>query len=234
MTAGVNRGGTSPSIDRIRLGAASWLATPLFFAGQIVAQAAWKGSHYSILSNAISDLGVTACGNVTIVGSTAYYCSPLHAVMNGAFLVTGACLVAGAFLTWGWWQPGRRSLRAGIAMVAIAGAGKALVGFEPIDVNAALHVVGSIGMPLGNIGLVLVAVGLRGHASRLAWFSLVSGVIGSMAFALFLGTNNLAGLWERVASYPVVVWCVVAGLWIIAATRVERPAGHPRDAMTSL
>src|ERR1700722_15375583 len=74
---------------RLMSGAICWIATLEFFAAQAIAQSAWKGSGYSLADNAISDLGVTACGRITIAGQSGYYCSPLHSVMNASFVATG-------------------------------------------------------------------------------------------------------------------------------------------------
>jgi hypothetical protein len=57
---------------RLISGGICWVATLEFFAAQAIAQAAWKGSGYSLAGNAISDLGVTACGRITIAGQPGY------------------------------------------------------------------------------------------------------------------------------------------------------------------
>jgi hypothetical membrane protein len=91
-------------------GGTCWIATLEFFAAQAIAQAAWKGSDYSLAGNAISDLGVTACGRITIAGQPGYYCSPLHTLMNASFAATGILMLLGLYLTRPAW-PGRRLAR---------------------------------------------------------------------------------------------------------------------------
>jgi hypothetical protein len=83
-----------------------------FLVGQVIAQSAWKGSQYSVINDAISDLGVTVCGTVSIGGVPGYYCSPLHDVMNASFVLTGAFIVLGAYFTRAAW-PWSRSMRSG-------------------------------------------------------------------------------------------------------------------------
>ncbi len=67
------------------VGGGAWILTTLYFVGQGIAQAAWRTS-YSLIDNRVSDLGSTTCG--TTVANT-YICSPLHAVMNFTFVLTG-------------------------------------------------------------------------------------------------------------------------------------------------
>jgi hypothetical membrane protein len=67
------------------LGGLFWILSLEFFVGQAIAQLAWSGSPYSLVNNVISDLGITVCK--TVKGD--YMCSPLNAVMNASFIITG-------------------------------------------------------------------------------------------------------------------------------------------------
>ena len=92
---------------RIRVGAVLLaLATVQFFAAHVIAQRAWP-TPYSWTTNYISDLGAVTCAP----GSSGV-CSPLHAVMNTAFLLQGALLIGGTVLTTEAWtaSTGRRVL----------------------------------------------------------------------------------------------------------------------------
>ncbi len=91
---------------RIRVGAVLLaLGTVQFFAAHLIAQRAWP-SPYSWTTNYISDLGAVTCAP----GSSDAVCSPLHAVMNTAFLLQGALLIGGTVLTAEAWtaSTGRR------------------------------------------------------------------------------------------------------------------------------
>jgi hypothetical protein len=79
-----------------------WILTLEFFAGQAVAQAAWR-TPYSLLTNSISDLSNTACGSwppasvhlASLGLSATYVCSPRHSVMNVSFSATGVLILLG-------------------------------------------------------------------------------------------------------------------------------------------
>lgn len=111
-------------------GGICWIATLEFSAAQAVAQAFWKNSDYSLANNAISDLGVTACGRITIAGQPGYYCSPLRTLMNASFAATGILMLLGLYLTMPIWLVGRLA-RWGIALFTLAGIGKIIVGLAP-------------------------------------------------------------------------------------------------------
>lgn len=93
---------TAPQL-RLLLGGGSWILTLLYFIGQAVAQGAWT-TPYSLIDNRVSDLGNTACGRTL---ANTYICSPLHAVMNTTFVLTGVLILVGLFLTRSIW-PQRR------------------------------------------------------------------------------------------------------------------------------
>jgi len=107
-----------PSRLGLLLGGASWILTLLYFIGQLVAQAAWK-TPYSLLDNRVSDLGNTECGRTL---ANAYICSPLHAVMNATFVVTGVLILLGLFVTRSIW-PRRRLTTWGLILLGVAGVG---------------------------------------------------------------------------------------------------------------
>lgn len=217
--------------DRLTLlGGILWVFSLEFFAGQAIAQLAWKGPpSYSLISNAISDLGVTACGNVSIAGVSNYYCSPLHDVMNATFILTGAFMVAGVFLTRKAW-PWNRRIASGFVLAALAGFGKALAGLAPADVDFTLHFIGSLGIILGNVGMILIGRALRGKVPWVSRLSQLLGYIGLIGFLLFLvaGHFEVGGLPERIGSYPIILWCAVLGLSFIQSWRNTRESNSQR------
>ncbi|HEY6681513.1 MAG TPA: DUF998 domain-containing protein, partial [Propionibacteriaceae bacterium] len=113
----------SASELRLRVGGAAWVLTLLYFIGQIVAQSAWT-TPYSLIDNRVSDLGSSACGRTL---ANTFICSPLHAVMNVTFVLTGALILVGLFLTRSIW-PRRRLTAWGLVLLGVAGAGTILVG----------------------------------------------------------------------------------------------------------
>ena len=75
------------------IGAALWTLCWQYFAAEAISIAGWPG-RYSLSQNFISDLGAMGCAPSPDV------CSPLHALMNGSFLLQGVLIVAGALLVW--------------------------------------------------------------------------------------------------------------------------------------
>ena len=151
-----------------QVGGAAWVLTVLYFIGQMVAQAAWK-TPYSLIDNRVSDLGSTACGRTV---ANTLICSPLHAVMNLTFILTGGLILVGLFLTRSIW-PRRRLTTWGLALLGVAGAGTMLVGLSPENVNVVLHVIGALNIPAGNVAMILLGLAIwrdrRGMASSPSW-----------------------------------------------------------------
>jgi len=214
------------SADRqVAIGGACWALTVVFFIGQAVAQAA-STVPYSLWSNYISDLGNTGCGPFALGTYHTVVCTPLSGVMNAAFVVSGLLTLAGAVGTRPAW-PRRRLTAVGLVLLGLAGAGQVLVGFRPENVDISLHGVGALfGIGGGNLGVLLVGLGVW-RADRLTGvLSVVVGVVGVVAFVL-LGSAPALGLGigfvERVAVYPLVAWLIGAGAFLLwSATSAGR------------
>jgi hypothetical membrane protein len=214
---------------RILSGGICWIATLEFFAAQAIAQAAWKGSDYSLAGNAISDLGVTACGRITIAGQAAYYCSPRHDLMNASFAATGILMLLGLYLTLPIW-PARRLARWGIALFTLAGTGKILVGIAPGNVNYGLHSLGGLGIIFANIGMILLGSAAYGMKERwIRRLSLSLGILGLIGEVFFLAHRALggAGAAERVADYPAFAWMIVLGICCVCWSCQTRSPAAP-------
>jgi hypothetical membrane protein len=215
---------------RLACGGLCWIATLEFFAAQAIAQAAWKGSDYSLASNAISDLGVTACGRISIAGQPGYYCSPLHGLMNASFVATGVLMLLGLYLTLPIWPRGRLA-NWGIALFTLAGIGKIIVGLAPGNVNYGLHSLGSLGIIFANVGMILLGSALSGTNNRwIRRLSVSMGIIGLTGMGFFIAHRALggAGAAERVADYPAFVWMIALGVCCVRRARHPgRPAVRP-------
>jgi hypothetical membrane protein len=212
---------------RLISGGICWIATLEFFAVQAIAQAAWKGSGYSLAGNPISDLGVTACGEITIAGQPGYYCSPLHALMNASFVATGILMLLGLYLIRPAW-PGGRLARWGAALFALAGIGKIIVGLAPGNVNYGLHSLGGLGVILANIGMILLGSAASGTNDRwMPRLSVFLGVLGLAGEVFFFAHRAFggAGAAERVADYPVFVWMIVLGVCCVRWSRHSGSSG---------
>jgi hypothetical membrane protein len=209
------------------VGSVFWILSLEFFVGQAIAQLGWKGPpSYSLINDAISDLGVTTCGTVDIAGVPEYYCSKLYVVMNTSFVLTGAFILLGVYFTCAAW-PWSRKFRAGIILVALAGIGKMAAGLNPPNVDFTLHSLGSLGIPIGDIGLILIGLVFRKKLRWLGYFSLLLGVAGFFGFLYFLLGNTQSGFWERVGSYPIILWCTLLGVYFIRRSQAPKELPLP-------
>ena len=103
------------------------------------------------------------------------------------------------------------------------------MGFFPEDVNITYHRLGAAAhFILGNLGMVALGIAL-GQARRrqaLAVYSIVSGVVGLLATALFVSHHYLGmgiGGMERLAAYPLPLWLIVAGISLACGVPTPPP-----------
>ncbi|HEY1295393.1 MAG TPA: DUF998 domain-containing protein [Chloroflexota bacterium] len=204
-----------PQADRlVRIGGLCWAFSVVFFGAQVAAQAVFAPS-YSLFDNRVSDLGNTTCGPWL---TYPFACSPLHDVVNAAFVATGVLFVLGAMLTWNAW-PRRRLTTAGLVCIALAGVGYMLVGLNPENVNVRLHILGASNLLTSNLALLLLGLSTRlehSWRSNLA-FSLAAvacvGLVGGPA--LLATVQHGGGLSERLVLYPCVIYLIVVGVWLL-------------------
>lgn len=212
------------------MGGACWIATLEFLVGQAIAQAAWT-TPYSLVDDAVSDLGNTTCGEWPPAGTAAklfkgigthyYVCSPLHTVMNASFIVTGVLVALGVYFTRGAW-PQRRLTGWGLTFLALAGLGKIVVGLDPENVRPLLHTLGALNIPCANIGIVLLGLGVWRTRRAVGVFSVVLGGVGFLAFLILLAISASGhgfGVAERIADYTIIVWLVTVGIGLVVGAR---------------
>lgn len=217
---------------KLRLGGLAWVLTLVYFAGQAVAQVAWR-TPFSLVDNRVSDLGATSCGTAL---TGAFICSPLHAVMNATLVVTGLLLLAGMVLVRGAW-PRRRLTTWGLVMLAIAGAGTVLVGLAPENVSMPLHLLGALNIPCGNLAMLLLGLAAWNTDRARAWLSLALAAIGFLGIVagplLVVLTGHGGGLAERVALYPLIAWAAVTGASLLRSADDGSPVSRPASWHTS-
>ena len=222
---------TAPQLSLL-LGGGSWILTLLYFIGQAVAQAAWT-TPYSLIDNRVSDLGNTACGRTL---ANTYICSPLHAVMNTTFVLTGVLILVGLFLTRSIW-PQRRLTTWALILLGVAGLGTILVGLSPENVNVLFHLIGALNIPAGNAAMILLGLAIWRERIKLAWFSVLSGGIGLLGLlvgpVLVILTGHGGGLAERIALYPLIIWLIVFGFAILKKVRTRDNPGSTRSGETA-
>jgi hypothetical membrane protein len=226
----MERGPFAPHWSReIVVGGVCWILSAQFLVAQAIAQAAWK-TPYSLLDNAISDLGNTACGQWPPpgigsqlaqklgVGGT-YVCSPLHNLMNASFVVVGLLLLVGLYLTRKAW-PRRRLTSWSFVVLGLAGVGKIVVGLAPENTRLLIHSLGALGIPCASIGILLLGVAVWQTHRRTAILSIALGAIGLLGLlggVAFTGLGHGHGAGERIAEYPAIVWMVVLGVSFVWA-----------------
>jgi hypothetical protein len=188
-----------------------------------------------MISDAVSDLGVTVCGTVKIGGLSGYYCSPLYLAEDAGFVITGLAIFLGVCLTRDVW-PRSRSSDAGLVLLALAGVGKVAAGLSPADVDLTIHLLDILGIVLGNIGMIMVGRALRVEARRVARFTEALGVIGLIGILGFLvgSHSGIGGLLERMGGYPLIIWAAVIGMTLVARRNVATTASTGDDRQSRL
>ncbi|MBM7554509.1 DUF998 domain-containing protein [Thalassobacillus pellis] len=198
----------------VGFGSVCWILTALFFVGQVVTQAAVT-TPYSLLTNQISDLGVTTCEPITVLDYHTTVCSPLHGVMNATFIIFGLLSMVGAIALRHVW-PKRRLRVVGTTFIMIGSVGAIVAGFFPQNEQPVLHILGAIaGMVLTNLGVFLIGCAVWKYHRGMGSFSLVCSGIGLGSFFFNAPTSEIGGLLERLAGYPMVLWMIVTGFFLV-------------------
>lgn len=205
---------------REALGAIAWILSLQFFVVQAIVQSAWT-TPFSLSHNMISDLARVSCGPLFRAPGIEFACSPWHALMNASIVANGVLIPLGVILTRPAW-PDKRLMTVALAMISLTAPGHVLVGLFPSDTKPLGHMIGAgMILALGNPGMV--AAGLASWRERRAQ-ALVSvglGLAGIAGTILFLSMIDLGiglGGMERVAFYPLTLWCGVQGAMLLRRT----------------
>jgi hypothetical membrane protein len=200
------------------LGPAIVVLSSWYFAAQVLVAWVFR-PQYSFVSNAISDLGNTACGQ-----PPSGFCSPRHVVMNASIVILGLALALGSVLIFSEFsfseeQRERRAAIAGFICLVLGGIGAALVGFVPENVNTAhLHTVGTVmAIGFGQLAILILGFVLRQIDDWLREFMLVTSLIVLLAGIAIAGKHQFGiggGALERLAQYPETVWLILFGFYI--------------------
>ena len=218
MTGPLNGSGDKRSIT---FGAAAWILSLQFFLVQGIVQAAWT-TPFSLAHNMISDLARETCGPLLRAPGIEFACSPWHALMNASIMANGVLIPLGAWLTRRRWPP-NRLVTVSLAMIALTGPGHFMVGLWPSDTGPTMHFLGAASiLLLGNPGMVLAgfASWRQRRAGAITSIALgLAGIAGTVLFTRETGFGIGLGGMERVAFYPLTIWCGIQGLLLVRERR---------------
>ncbi len=219
-------------MDRYRAGAVALMASAALIPVQLLVALRWPQG-YSVTDNAMSDLGVTKCGQFSEQGQQVRdVCSPWHPLFNAAIVVSGVLIVIGAVLLHDWWDS--RSGRTGMILMALGGLLVSIVGLAPWDRNPEVHDGAALGQAVAQwlaMGLLAVADG-RGRFRRLTIVALVVSTVGFAAFLAALEGSEVPWLGfggaERLSFDTLSVWTLLVGATLL---RGRRPRHAPRGSV---
>src|SRR5215472_4873449 len=129
----------------------------VFVIGEAVSAAAFRPT-YSYATYYISDLGVPICGPQLLHRT---YCSPLHSVMNAAFVISGALLLLTYALLW--LSKRNWATFAGMLLAAVNAAGLTLVGLVHGTLenlhngSISFHALGALAAMVGGNAAIVIA-----------------------------------------------------------------------------
>jgi len=200
--------------SRAMLGAVAWILALQFFVVQGIVQAAWT-TPFSLAHNMISDLARETCGPLLRAPGIDVACSPWHALMNASITANGVLIPLGALLTRRLWPPSRL-MTVALAVIALTAPGHVMVGLWPSDTGPSMHLIGAGSiLALGNPGMVLAGLAAWRDRRSQALASVILGTAGIAGTLLFLNDIDLGiglGGMERVAFYPLTLWCGLQGI----------------------
>lgn len=221
------RTGTRTSAALAGTAVALVLSALVYVISETVTAHAWSTPIYSYRDNYVSDLGNPQCAPY----DGRLVCSPLHSLMNWAFVAQGLLLVCAVLLVARVLQGRPRAVLLGIG--AATTSGFVLTGATHSSPDAVaqgtlwLHYTGAT---LAILGGNAVAIVLSRHWRRLRIPRAVGvagvalGVVGIAAALTWLATFGLVppGIPERAAVYAFVLWQLVVGGFLLHATQPLR------------
>jgi hypothetical membrane protein len=188
-------------------GALLFVAAAQFFVGMLLAEALYPG--YSISGNYISDLGATCNGIFPNAGECVIH-QPTANIFNGSVLLLGGLLVIAAYVFWrslGW--------KVFSILILLTGIGAMGLGVFPETAPLAHEIASDIAFIFAGISAIWA---YRLTKTPMSYFSVILGVVNLVAIVL-LTANVLLGLgiggMERMIVYPVVLWSVGFGSYLL-------------------
>ncbi|GAA3399306.1 DUF998 domain-containing protein [Cryptosporangium minutisporangium] len=176
--------------------------------GSITAEALFDGA-YTTHADTLSHLGASEPPDSVVT-------QPSAAIFDGTMLLTGVLILAGA-----WWMYRAAGPKAASIFTALLGTGVLGVGIFPLTHPGPHTVFAMTAFFSGGIAVILSARETE-HPFRILWILL--GAISLVAIALGIFLLDWApvaqlgeGGIERWNAYPIVLWLVAYGSYLIAA-----------------
>lgn len=161
---------------------------------------------YDPLAQTISDLGARGCTSIGYPSGPVEVCSPLHAVLNGSWVLAGIALVVAALGLARTPSPAGRGVRgAAVFLLAVTGVSTVACGLIPLDVDLTWHSL--VSLPAILLGPAAAAMTLACWWSaepsrarrRLCWLLGALPTLAAVAMLLVLDGLGVMGLLERIA-----------------------------------
>lgn len=177
----------------------------------------WAYPGYSVLNQAMSDLGNTS-------NSTLWYLFSAGLATLGLSWAIGSVSISGAMRA-------GVSRSVGLGLLAAAGLGAVVIAAAPEDLQPAVHFgAAMVFLPGGALGLLVLGAGAMprtSHWGRFGYVTLLLGAIALAAFALLIskswGPLGLGGA-ERLSLGPVLLWTFLAAVHLLALPSPEATA----------
>lgn len=209
------------NLRTVRLSALAWAIQPAYLLVEIaIAARATTNGRYAVLADSVSALAVSC------EADTGGPCSPWHAGMNTTFAVFGLLVLAGAPLARRADPTARGNVAA--ALWALAGLSSVAVALAPLDSHPTLHAAVATPVFIAQpLAILLHGLSREGQERAVALGVAALCAAGALAFVLGVGGDDLSGLFERVALWPVKVWLGLVGLRILRSTATRAGAVSP-------
>lgn len=193
-----------------RMGLLSWMALLSYFPIELVI-ISQTTKPYSIMDQAMSDLGVLSCGYDAYPLSAYEICSPMAHEMNVIFILTGMLIASGAVLIHHFWGGSKWTIVATVLLV-IYGLGYTVSGIYPADINFLAHTLPSIPSMLFQIpAMYIIARFIRHKWPGLAQFTFVCMSISTLSLILMI-IGLPAGLMQRLLYFSVWFWMGITAI----------------------
>lgn len=194
----------------VKIGLLSWMALLLYFPLELLIISRTT-KPYSIMDQAMSDLGVLSCGGDTYPLALYEICSPMAHEMNIIFILTGILTATGAVLLHGFWGSSKLTVSATILLV-LFGLGYTISGIYPADVNFWAHTIPSLPtMVLQIPAMYFIASAIRDKWPGLSRFTIICLLISALSLVLII-IGFPAGLMQRLLYFSVWFWMGVTAM----------------------